>query len=105
MADVIDDQQNFTITLLLQGYAVHGTVTGIPSTAYAGDVINAVLAAQNTGGADEMFVKLIDVDTSAVLGENRQTVLAGATANFNISFTMPAKTLNLRALYGHNDNR
>ena len=100
MSEVLDEAKTLTIKLYVPPFG-HITNISAPSQARAGDTITITVTVQNTGSSGTLFVKMIDLSNMSVVYNQRQSVSAGASANFTATLTMPNRDLNLQIQAGH----
>ncbi|RLJ08599.1 MAG: hypothetical protein DRP12_00090 [Candidatus Aenigmatarchaeota archaeon] len=102
MADIIDSTQEFTITLLLEGFATIVSVSA-PSTAHEGETITVNVTVRNDGEAsDTIWCRLVDTYDNTEIGARQEAVLdVGQETIFTWSLTMPGRDLTIRVEAGH----
>jgi hypothetical protein len=73
-----------------------------PSSSLPGSQINIIVNTTNIGADDNIFVRLIDIDTGQLLGEQRSFTISGQTFSPSFNVTMPPdRDFNIRVEAGH----
>ncbi|GAI52956.1 unnamed protein product, partial [marine sediment metagenome] len=103
LTSMVDDYRQFTITKALAPPDGEIFDFRVPVAARQGETIQAAVGIRNLGEQGSTFwAKVIDKDTGALLGSGTIIIAGGSTGwVYPSAFTMPAKTLKVRANIGH----
>ena len=102
MANIVDSTQELTIYLIREGFAVITNFTIDKAEARIGDPLTFSFSIRNDGSVDDLFGRIIDINTGEELHfETFQAVAIGQTVNGEAVILMPNKDLNVRLEAGH----
>ncbi len=102
MANIVDSTQELTILLIREGLAAITIFTVDKAEARIGDPLTFSFSIRNDGSIDDLFGRIIDINTGEELNfETFPSVATDQTVQGQAVIPMPSKDLNVRLEAGH----